>query len=460
MMLAKVLKEFKQLMPIALPAVFSQLAQMAMGVIDTIMAGHYSNDALAAIAIGTSLLHPVLVFFMGLFLAFNPIIAHLRGAKKDQEIGATFRLSIGLAIVMVPFAVVILLNAQIILDLLGVNPAVVDLATRYLHATVWGMPGLLLFLALRFCNEGMFSTPAILTATLVSIPFNILFNFWFMYGGYGVPEMGAVGLGYATGLVWTIMFLGLLTYSALTPKYRTFEIFKQFKLPGWHAVREVLHLGFPMAITLGFEVTLFAAVSLMIGRYPTEVMGAHQIAVNIASLTFMIPLGISQAITARVGYFAGKQAPNRMRLAGYTGIATAAGISTFTASAMILLPVTLVSFYTEDSAVIAIASGLLFYAAIFQFSDCVQVSSAGALRGMKDTKMPMVITAVAYWFVGFPVGYYLAESQGYQANGYWMGLIAGLTTAAILLMVRWRQLSRTINFATAVSKAEKFDASI
>ena len=443
-MFNKAITEFKQLMPIALPAVFSQLAQMAMGVIDTIMAGHYSNDSLAAIAIGTSLLHPVLVFFMGLFLAFNPVIAHLKGAGKDKEIGATFRLGMVLALVMVPIAVVILLNAQIILDMLGVNPLIVDLATRYLHATIWGIPGLLLFLALRFCNEGMFSTPAILTATLVSIPFNILFNFWFMYGGYGVPEMGAVGLGYATGLVWTIMFIGLLTYTALTPKYKAFGIFKQRNLPGWIAVKEVLHLGFPMAITLGFEVTLFAAVSLMIGRYPTEIMAAHQIAVNIASLTFMIPLGISQAITARVGYFAGKQAPNRMRLAGYTGIATAAGISTFTASMMIFLPVLLVSFYTSDQQVISIAVGLLFYAAIFQFSDCVQVSSAGALRGVKDTKMPMVITAVAYWIVGFPVGYYLAESMAYQANGYWMGLIAGLTTAGILLLYRWKKLSRNI----------------
>ena len=430
-------------MPIALPAVLSQLAQMAMGVIDTLMAGHYSNDALAAIAIGTSLLHPVLIFFMGLFLAFNPIIAHLKGSGNEPKIGATFRLGMVLAVIFAPIAILILLNAQIILYMLGVEPEIASLATRYLHATVWGMPGLLLFLALRFCNEGLFSTPAILIATLVSIPFNIFFNYWFMYGGYGVTEMGAVGLGYATGLVWTIMFAGLLVYTAVTPKYAKLEIFRHWHLPGSAEIKEVFKLGFPMAITLGFEITMFAAVSLMIARYPTEMMGAHQIAVNIASLSFMIPLGISQAITARVGYFSGQKDLAATQLAGYTGIATAASLSAFSASAMILIPGLLVSFYTNDTAVIQIAVGLLFYAAVFQFSDSIQVASAGALRGVKDTKTPMIITAISYWLVGFPVGYYLAESMNYHANGYWIGLIAGLSTAGGLLLHRWAKLSKT-----------------
>lgn len=441
-MFDKVFNEFKNLMPIALPAVLSQLAQMAMGVIDTLMAGHYSNDALAAIAIGTSLLHPVLVFFMGLFLAFNPIVAHLKGSDSHLKIGENFRLGIILALAFSPVAIITLLNAHVILEMLGVERHISDLATGYLHATVWGMPGLLMFFALRFCNEGLFSTPAVLAATLISIPFNIVLNYWFMYGGYGLSAMGAVGLGYATSLVWTIMFIGLLFYTATTSKYRHLEIFNQWKIPLWQDIKEVFKLGFPMAITLGFEITMFAAVSLMIARYPTEVMGAHQIAVNIASLSFMIPLGISQAITARVGYFSGKKDPYATRLAGYTGIATAAGLSAFSATTMVLVPVTLVGLYTGDSNVLSIAAGLLFYAAVFQFSDSLQVASAGALRGVKDTKIPMVITAISYWLVGFPVGYYLAEYQNQQANGYWMGLIAGLSTAAILLLHRWARLSK------------------
>lgn len=429
--------EFKSLMPIALPAVMAQLAQMAMGVIDTLMAGHYHKDALAAIAIGTSLLHPIIVFFMGLFLAFNPIVAHLKGENSLLKIGATFRLSFIFALAMTPLAVIALLNIQFILMYLGIEAHIATLATSYLHATIWGMPGLLLFLALRFCNEGLFSTPAILTATLVSIPFNIALNYWFMYGGFGVPEMGSVGLGYATGLVWTIMCIGLLIYTWLTPKYKNLEIFKHKTLPTRQEINEVFKLGFPMAITLSFEVTMFAAVSLMIARYPVEVIGAHQIALNIASLAFMVPLGISQAITARVGYFSGKKDPQNTRLAAYTGIGTAAGMSAFSASAMIIIPSILVGFYTNDDQVMQIAIGLLFYAAVFQFSDSLQVSTAGALRGIKDTKIPMIITAISYWLVGFPVGYYLAEEMSYGANGYWIGLIVGLSTAAGLLAHRW-----------------------
>ncbi|TQV84444.1 MATE family efflux transporter [Aliikangiella coralliicola] len=440
-MFNKISQETKYLLPIAIPAVLSQLAQMAMGVIDTVMAGHYSNDALAAIAIGTSLLHPVLIFFMGLFLAFNPIIAHFRGADSQTKIGMHFRLGIILAAAFSPIAILVLLNAQYVLHLLGVAPEVAELATGYLHATVWGMPGLLIFLALRFCNEGMFSTPAIMASTVFSIPFNIGFNYWFMYGGYGVPEMGAIGVGYATSLVWTMMCLGLLLYTIFTPKYASLEIFKHTSLPHWVEIKEVLRLGLPMAVTLGFEITMFAAVSLMIARYPTEVMGAHQIAVNIASISFMIPLGISQAITARVGYFAGKKDPTATQLAGYTGIGLSAAISGFSASTMILLPFVLVGFYTIDNQILEIAASLLFYAAIFQFSDALQVSSAGALRGVKDTKIPMFITAISYWLVGFPVGYILAENFGYQASGYWIGLIAGLSTAAVLLLHRWVMLS-------------------
>lgn len=434
--------ELKALAPIAIPAVLSQLAQMAMGVIDTVMAGHYSNEALAAIAIGTSLLHPILVFFLGIFLAFNPIIAHFNGANSNSNIATHFRLGLLLAILFSPIAILLLLNAQYILVLLGVESQIVELATGYLHATTWGMTSLLLFLALRFCNEGLFSTSAVMFTTILSIPFNIIFNNWFMYGGYGIEAMGAVGVGYATSLVWCIMFVGLLAYTLLTPKYHHLKIFKHKLLPQWREIKYVLHLGLPMAITLSFEVAMFAAVSLMIARYAVEVIAAHQIALNITSIFFMLPLGISQAITARVGYFSGKKDQLACQLAGYTGISTTVLIMTLSASAMLFLPQLMVGFYTQDALISEVAVSLLFFAAIFQFSDGLQVASVGALRGVKDTKIPLIITAIAYWLVGFPIGYYLAEVLNYQAKGYWMGLIAGLSTAAVLLLYRWVVLSR------------------
>lgn len=435
-------KELKQLAPIGIPAVLSQLAQMAMGFIDTVMAGHYSTEALAAIAIGTSLLHPVLVFFLGLFLAFNPIVAHFRGADEVGKIRSHFHASILLAIIFSPVAVLLLLNSQFVLQALDIEPAVGELAFGYLSATLWGMPSLILFFALRFCNEGMFSTTAVMVITLISIPFNVLFNYWFLYGGFGIEEMGAVGVGYATGLIWTLMFIGMLGYTLLTKKYAELRIFRDFEIPTYNEFKAILALGFPVAITLGFEITMFAAVALMIARYPIEVMGAHQIAVNIASLTFMIPLGLSQAITARVSYFQGRNDRESMRVAGYTGINACVAIMTLSALMMIAIPTLLVSIYTSEPGLAELAAGLLFFAALFQFSDGLQVSSAGALRGLKDTKMPMIITAISYWLVGFPLGYYLAEHQQMQVQGYWVGMIFGLSTAAVLLLRRWMVFSR------------------
>ncbi|MBV1909254.1 MAG: MATE family efflux transporter [Kangiellaceae bacterium] len=441
-MIASLKKELKELAPIGIPAVLSQLAQMAMGFIDTVMAGNYSTDALAAIAIGTSLLHPVLVFFLGLFLAFNPIIAHFRGADEIQKIRTHFHAGILLAVIFSPFAILALFNSQFVLHALDIDPAVSELAFGYLKATLWGMPALLLFFALRFCNEGMFSTMAVMTITGLSIPFNVLLNYWFLYGGYGIEEMGAVGVGYATGLIWFLMLIGMTVYTLVTQKYKELNLFKGFELPSSKEFKDVLALGFPVAITLGFEITMFAAVSLMIARYPVEVMGAHQIALNIASLTFMIPLGLSQAITARVSYFDGRKDKESMQLAGYTGIGSCVVIMSFSAIMMISIPTFLVGIYTTDESLAGIAVGLLFFAALFQFSDGLQVSSAGALRGLKDTKIPMIITAISYWLVGFPIGYYLAEFQNMQVQGYWVGMICGLSTAAVLLLRRWMVFSK------------------
>lgn len=430
-------KELREILPIGIPAVLSQLAQMAMGFIDTLMAGRYSTDALAAIAIGGSLLQPVIVFFLGLFLAFNPIIAHFKGAEQQSKIKTHFNLSIVVAIIMSPIAVAALVYSPLILQMLNIAPNISKIATDYLYATLWGMPSLLLFFALRFCNEGLFSTKAILLITALSIPLNVLFNYWFMWGGLGVEEMGPVGVGYATGLIWTLMFLGLLLYTVKNKHYREYQFFKRLDFPLRNEINAFFALGMPLALTLGFEITMFAAISLMIARYPVEIMAAHQIALNLASLTFMIPLGLSQAITARVSYFRGKGEFDALRVAGNTGILLSISVMTLAAIMMVSIPTLLISIYTQDQKLIEIAAGLLFFAAIFQFSDGLQVASAGCLRGVKDTKIPMIITIIAYWLVGFPAGYYLAEYQALGVNGYWIGLIIGLSTAALLLLKRW-----------------------
>ena len=440
-MLKHIKKELKELSPIAIPAVFSQLAQMAMGFIDTVMAGHYSADALAAIAIGTSLLHPVMVFFLGVFIAFNPIVAHFQGAGKTENIRTHFHVGIILALIISPIAIALLYNSDIVLQMLNIDPAISNLASGYLNAALLGFPALFLFFALRFCNEGMFSTMAVMVITGASIPFNVAFNYWFIHGGWGVPEMGAVGVGYATALIWVFMFVGMLLYTLYAKKYSHLNLFKIFSLPEKHEIKAIFALGLPVGVSLGFEVSMFAGVSLLIARYPVEVMGAHQIALNIASVFFMIPLGMAQAITARVSYFVGKKDHFSMKVAGYTGLGCSAIIAIFSGTLMMTAPIALISIYTSEVQIIEIAASLLFFAALFQISDAVQVAGAGALRGLKDSKAPMVITAIAYWLVGIPAGYYLAEFQGYGVEGYWIGMILALTSAAVLLFRRWVVLS-------------------
>ena len=434
--------ELLALAKIAAPAVMAQIAQMSLGLIDTIMAGQYSPEALAAIAVGTNLLMPVTVTMMGLFLALNPIVAHLNGRGEFAGIGRVFQMGMMLALVFALPTFYLLRNFTPLMIWLGIEPSIIPLVDGYLEAVSWGSAFFYLFFALRAGNEGLFATKAVMVCSLLAIPFNILFNYWFIHGGLGLPAMGAVGVGYATSLVWSLLFAFLLLFTLRNPAYASLAIFARWRRPRWALIKEVLHIGVPLGLGLGMEVIMFALVGLLIGTYTIEVIAGHQIAMNIASMTFMVPLGISIGITARVGFAMGRGSLDAVRRSGFAGIGVAALFQILSATLMISLPAWLAGFYTGDTAVINIAVQLLFYAAVFQFSDGIQVASGGALRGMKDTRVPMLINMVAYWVVGFPIGYYLAEISGLGARGYWIGLIAALSTSAVLLFTRFYRKSR------------------
>jgi MATE family multidrug resistance protein len=429
--------ELKILLPLGIPAIFSQLAQMATSFIDSLMAGHHSMDALAAIAIGGSIFQPILVFFTGFFLSLNPIIAHFKGKGEIKSIASHFNMALLMALLLSPIAIAILLKTPFILEQLNIAEPISSITQEYILATLWGWPCLMGFLAIRFFNEGLFSTKAIMITTLFSLPFNVLFNAWFMYGGYGINAMGVVGIGYSTALTWCVMFFGLLIYTLKTPKYHIYHLCKKINFPSLKAIKAIFYLGLPLAFTLGFEVTLFASISLMIAKYPTEVIAAHQIALNLASLFFMIPLGFSQAITARVAYFRAQNKIQSMKIAGSLGIILSFAMMVFSASLMMLIPTYLMAIYTDSTELLEIGVGLLLLAGLFQFPDGLQAASLGCLRGIKDTRSPMFITAIAYWGIAFPIGYYLAEYQHYGVRGYWIGLIIGLTVSATLLCYRW-----------------------
>ncbi len=441
-------KETSEMMALAVPAVIGQLAQMSLGVIDTIMAGNLSSKALAAISIGSNLFMSLLIFSLGLFMALNPLISQANGARRFNKLGEYLRQGLYLAVFMAIPTIFLLNNIEPIMQFIGIQPTVIPIVLGYLKAISFGVLSLNLFFVLRSVNEGLFSTKAIMYISIAAIPCNVALNYIFMYGYLGLPAMGAIGLGYATTIVWTLLFLVLLLYTILTPKYRHLVLFSHFYKPEWRVLKEIMHIGIPLSLTIGLEMLMFGAVGLLIGRYSISMIAAHQIAANFSSLVFMVPMGLSIAVSARVGYAVGRSSATDIQLAANLGLLFSVIFTVCATSITLLFATEIVKVYTQEFAVIEIAHKLLYMAAIFMICDGLQVTTAGALRGMKDTMVPMFMSGISYWLVGFPLGFFLAEIMKYEVLGYWIGFIGGLSTAALLLSYRLKLLFRRLKKIT------------
>jgi MATE family multidrug resistance protein len=263
-----------------------------------------------------------------------------------------------------------------------------------------------------------------------------------IYGRLGLPALGARGSGIANALALWLQLLAFAAYLRFGRRFRHLDLFARMERPDWRAIGQLLWIGVPMAVTLLMEAGLFVISALLISRLGTVVIDGHQIAINVASVTFMVPLGLALAVTVRVGHAAGRGDATAVRYAGFTGIALTLATQAVSATLMLAIPHAIAHVYSGDPRVIALAAQLLVLAGIFQFSDGIQVVSNGALRGLKDTRVPMLITVFAYWVVGMPIGAWLAFGAGYGVRGMWVGLIAGLTAAALLLFARWAMQTR------------------
>lgn len=444
--------ELSALGKIAAPAVAAQLATMALGTVDTIMAGQLGPDALAAVATGVNLISPLMLFILGVFLALNPIASQYNGANNQAAVAASVQSGLWFALLISLPVFLLWRELGVVLDWLNVEPSVRPTAIEYIKALSWGTPLFWLFLSLRFANEGLFATKAVMTCAFLAVPINAFFNWVFMYGNLGAPKLGAVGTGYATSLTWSLMFLFMLTYTLTAKRHAAFRQHLRWQKPDWSRLAEIARLGLPMGSAFALEVLMFAAMGLMMATYNTTIISAHQIALNYASLTFMIPLGIANAITARVGYAVGAGSAVAVRRAGWVGIGFAAAIALLSTASMLLLPSQITRLYTDNPDVTAMAIGFLSLAAIFQLSDALQVTAAGALRGLKETRYPTLISIVAYWVVGFPSGWLLAKYSPLGPAGYWAGMICGLTLAAVLL--NWRFHRRASHWRPAFARTD------
>lgn len=431
------------------PMIIVNLSYLGMRFTDTVFAGRLSPADLAGVSVGGDLWVPVILFIMGILLAVSPTISHEYGAGRTDEIGSTVRQALWLALIASLPGWALLAHGDTVMRAIGVDEAVIPLAAGYLDAIAWGLPAIGMFYVLRFTSEAVSHTRPLLLVAIVGLAMNALADWVLMYGRFGFPALGAVGTGYASAIVQWAMFLVLLWYMHGAPRFRAFEIFSHFEWPRWKPSVELVRLGFPIAVAIFMEGSLFSAVGLLMATLGTTVVAGHQIAVNWAALMFMVPMGVAGGITVRVGQALGRGDADRAQFAGVTGIVLCVGIMMFSALAMIVFREHIVALYTRNPAVTAMAMSLLWVAAAFQVFDGLQVAASGVLRGYKDTRVPMFMTLVAYWGLGFPVAWIGGVVLGFGPIVIWAGLIAGLLAAGVMLTLRFgRRVRKTRSSST------------
>lgn len=435
--------EIRRTLHLAAPVIIGQVAAFSMNFVDTIMAGRLPDKdiALAGLGIGGAVWSAMLMFVIGMLMAIQPTVAQLDGAGKRLEAGKAGRQAIWIALSLsFPF-VALLWFSEPLLVAFNIDALIVPTAAGYLKALAWGAPAVCGMFLLRFFSEGSGRTRPTMYVGFLGVALNVPLNWVLMYGKFGMPALGAVGCGYATAIVLWVLMLALIGYIRWHPHYREFGFFQRLGAPDRVILSDLLRVGTPIAVMIFVEGSLFVAAALLIGRLGPLPSASHLVAINFSALTFMIPLGLASAVTIRVGNAIGRGEPDAARYAGLIGLLIVLGTQSISATAMFLVPEAIVRIYTDDVHVIALASSLLFFAAIFQFSDGIQVISAGALRGLKDTRVPMIYTVIAYWLVGMTLGYYLTFDREFGPAGMWIGMIAGLSVAAVLLLVRFLRSS-------------------
>lgn len=431
--------EARNYLSLAWPIVIAQLSFIGMNAADTMLAGRLGAPQLAAVAVGSNLFFLYYIFFSGLFMAVAPVVAQALGAQRPAaEIAGFLRGALLLAIVAAALWIVLLrVTSAPVLDWLALDAQTRRFAAEYLWALQFAPLPLCLSFVQRNGADAHGQTRLSLVAGLVGLSVNVVLAYALMYGRFGLPALGPAGAAYATAAAALAMVLCYGLLYARIPVLHALQLWQRGTWPWRSAGREILRLGLPVAAILTAEGSLFQLGSLLMGRFGAEAIAAHQVAINFASLTFMIPLSIGIAASVRVGLAAGAGDARAVALRGRVGMLLSIGCALFSASLMTLMPLTIARAYTDVDTVARLAASFLAYAALFQIFDGIQATANGALRGIKDTRMPMLITVAAYWIVGLPLAFGLAFSTSLGPVGIWCGFIAGLAVAAAGLSSRF-----------------------
>ena len=436
--------ELRAIALIALPVITAQLLQMGMGVADTVMAGRISPLALAAVAMGSAMWFFTFIAGLGLMLALTPIMAHHVGANRHHLIGDEWRQGLWLALGLSLVQIATLFALALLMPHLGISPEIVSETRRYLLWVGWSLPFTCLYLVPRFFNESMGHTMPMLWTQLLMLPLNVLGNYVFMYGHFGWPAMGGAGAALSTGIAQTLGCLALFTYTLRAPRYAAHRLRQTWTRPDWAHIGRIVRLGLPISIGMAMESGMFTATALLMGRFGVDAVAGHQIAINIASIAFMVPLGISIALTVRVGQALGAGDPLAARYRGRLGIALCTGFMAVSAGVLWTANEFLAGLYTANAQVVAVAAQFLVFAAVFQLVDGLQVGAMGVLRGYKDTKVPMFVTVFCYWVIGMGLSLGLGVFGPLGPVGLWVGLVGGLAVAAVVLTARFWRLTRDV----------------
>jgi MATE family multidrug resistance protein len=443
--------ELRGLWLLAWPILVGQLAYVGMAVADVAMAGHASAQDLAGVSLGVSIWNMLMLTIMGIVMAINPIVAHHVGANEFSQVPHVVRQALWKALGVGLIACLLANLAALLFDHMTLEPTVRDLAKSFVRITSLALPLLACYRVLYGYSTSINQTKPLMVIALGSLLLNILVNWLLVFGNLGAPKLGGAGCAWATLLTVSFNLLGLVWWMRCASAYRPTWPFSHFEAPHWPQIRGLLKLGLPIGITYFAETSAFSLIALLIAEFGSTQMAAHQIALNFTSLTFMVPLSLGLALLTRVGQSLGAGDAVQARYQAWVGVGVGLIFAVMAASLMALLAVHIASAYTSDAAVVATAASLLVLAAVFQLSDVTQVVASCAIRGYKVTRAPMVIHLTAFWVVSLPLGYALGlapswlpwvPTQPMAAQGFWIGLVVGLTIAAVGLSAILRQVAR------------------
>lgn len=432
-------QKIRLLFYILIPILITQISMYAMTFFDVMMSGQYSTQDVAGVSIGSSLWTPVYTGLSGILIALTPVVSQLVGSRQSKSVSYSVMQAIYLAVALALFILIIgAFSLNPVLNAMDLEDSVHMVAHDYLIALSLGIIPLFIYNALRAFIDALGQTRISMIITLCALPVNVLFNYLLIYGKFGFPELGGVGSGYATAITyWLIALVAILVVIKINP-FSTYQVFTEFFRVSWKEWRALLLIGVPIGLAIFFETSIFSAVTLLMSKYDTVTIASHQIAMNFASLLYMIPLSISMALTIVIGFEIGAARYKDAKEYSWIGISMALTMSLVLSTILFLFREPVASLYTKDHEVMMLTSHFLIYAIFFQISDALQAPIQGILRGYKDVNVTFAMSLVSYWIPGLPIGYFFAKFTDMGAFGYWIGLISGLALGAIGLAARLR----------------------